>query len=706
MLVFIVTGAFWKLLTKQYTWLDHPDMANQVLPWLQFQATAWKRGEWFPLWDPHVWGGQPLVGQLQPGAAYPFNWILFLLPFRDGHIDPMWLHLYFIVDHVLAALFCYWLCRDLRRSRFASVLAGSIFALTGVVGALGWPQMLHGAIWIPLVLLFFFRSERGERPVANAALSGAFLGLSLLSGHHQIPTFTCLLLGILWLVRLRRALAPAATFGTCAFLVSALQILPAHEYGRHAVRFVGTRNGVYWGQSVPYQIHQDLEHSLFPSGLLGLVIPNAGSHDAFVGLAALALALLGFAACFRKPEVQRMGAIALGALVFALGGFSLFHGVAYLLVPMVEKARTPAMALVLAQLAIAILAAFGLDACRTRAWSRWWIPGLAVAGLLPWLALPVLTVVRAQTELEYERLAVFGLVALALAAILYGWRRRNVSRAAAMSFVLLLALFETGSVTGRNFQTRGRTGSFLRAPEQNRDIVEFLRREGASETRLEVDTDAVPYNIGDWDEFDQFQGYLGGLTSNLIPFGAENPATAVISPKLFALGFYLGKTPARPSQQEVFRGQSGVNVYRNPEAFPRLWTVHGSGPLDALRISNLRETVALAGELPALETCAAREDKVRWLQRRSGRLEVEAAMACTGMVVLSETYFPGWEAKVDGKPARIYEAYGVLRGVIAPGGVHRIAMEYRPKSVFIGGLLTALGLAGALAAVYSLRLAR
>ncbi|HUI81911.1 MAG TPA: hypothetical protein VLY24_28515 [Bryobacteraceae bacterium] len=32
LLLLIITGFFWKLLTKQYTWMDQPDMAYQVLP--------------------------------------------------------------------------------------------------------------------------------------------------------------------------------------------------------------------------------------------------------------------------------------------------------------------------------------------------------------------------------------------------------------------------------------------------------------------------------------------------------------------------------------------------------------------------------------------------------------------------------------------------------------------------------------------------
>src|SRR3979411_1655537 len=74
-ILFLITvGIFWKLtLSSQYTWFDEPDLVNQVLPWYQFEATEWHRGA-FPLWDPHYWGGQSLIGQGQPGAAYPFNW--------------------------------------------------------------------------------------------------------------------------------------------------------------------------------------------------------------------------------------------------------------------------------------------------------------------------------------------------------------------------------------------------------------------------------------------------------------------------------------------------------------------------------------------------------------------------------------------------------------------------------------------------------
>lgn len=154
LLALICTCFFWKLvLTNQYSWLESTDLSYQVLPWFQFQATEWHAGR-FPLWDPHLWNGQSLVGQAQPGVLYPLNWILFLLPLQNGYIQLGFLNWYFVVIHWMGAVFCYWLCRDLDRSRIASLFAGCLFAFSGYLGHIDWPQMLNGAVWTPLIFLF------------------------------------------------------------------------------------------------------------------------------------------------------------------------------------------------------------------------------------------------------------------------------------------------------------------------------------------------------------------------------------------------------------------------------------------------------------------------------------------------------------------------------------------------------------------------
>ena len=198
-LLLIIVAFYWKLtFTYQYDWMWGSDIGQQVFPWFEEEARQLQHGQ-LPLWDPHSWLGQPLLGQAQPGAAYPLNWLLWFVPRQHGHIRMWALQWYYIAIHYMAALFCYLLCRDLGRSRAASLVAGLAFSLAGYVGWTDWPQMVNGAVWTPLVFMFLLRATRGVHPQASAALCGLFLGMTWLSGHHQVPIFLTLACIGVWL---------------------------------------------------------------------------------------------------------------------------------------------------------------------------------------------------------------------------------------------------------------------------------------------------------------------------------------------------------------------------------------------------------------------------------------------------------------------------------------------------------------------------
>ena len=182
----MVIAFFWKLVfTRQFDWVWGPDLAEQVLPWLDFQAREFHSGR-FPFWDPSFWCGQPMLGQAQPGTAFPLNWLLFALPLdATGHLARASLQWYFVAIHVLAALFAFALVRDLKRSRMAAIAAGLFFSLGGYIGHTDWPQMLNGAMWAPLVFLHVFRIANGDpRPYSSAIWAGVFQGAAWLSGHR------------------------------------------------------------------------------------------------------------------------------------------------------------------------------------------------------------------------------------------------------------------------------------------------------------------------------------------------------------------------------------------------------------------------------------------------------------------------------------------------------------------------------------------
>src|SRR5439155_1230475 len=102
--------------------------------------------------------------------------------------------------------------------------------------------------------------------------------------------------------------------------------------------------------------------AFYPESILGIVIPGMFRHtDPFAGLVALTLALLAIAGNWGDRMTRLFAGIALGGLLFSLGHNSVFHGVLYSLVPMVEKARSPSMAIFIFHFGLCVLIAYGID---------------------------------------------------------------------------------------------------------------------------------------------------------------------------------------------------------------------------------------------------------------------------------------------------------------------------------------------------------
>lgn len=714
-LLAICIGFYWKLvLTGQFTWLESPDMANQVLPWFQYQAGEWHKGR-FPLWDPHLWAGQSLIGQAQPGTVYPLNWILFLMPLKEGWIRQSFMHWYFVVIHWMGAVFCYWLCRDLRRSRGASILAGAVFGLGGYLGTTDWPAMLNGAVWAPLVFLFLLRALRGERPLASAAAAGALLGVSWLGGHHQVPIFVTIATGAVWLYFILRGGRPdwrlvrlAAVFAVFLALTGALQTLPAYEYGRLAKRWVSAQEPVGWKNPVPYTVHSD--YSLYPISVLGMIFPGIYRHAApFVGVTALAAALLGLGLCWKQSAVRLFSTLAAGGLLVSLGKNSVLHGVLYGVVPLFEKARNPSMAIFIFHLGLVVLIAYGIDAClseRTSQHLRRAMMFLVSLGVFVFAMLVVL--VHMGKWPGDDRAAVTALAALLAGLLLWGIRAGHLTHRAAVACAVLLVLVELGNNSGYYYPHREEKSRtiYLKKMREHADIAEFLRREPFP-LRIEVPAKEIPYNFGDWYGIDVMGGYLASLSENLLRLPYHHPRGRY----LFAVNYTVNRDGPGAGQTQVFESASGLRVHKNVDAWPRAWAVREVRSLrqesEIAQVLNdesfdLRRRAFVLGPAPELESCAG-EDQVQVLSREPNRVVMEARMGCRGLVVLADNYFPGWRATVDGRRAKVYEAYTVIRGIVVERGVHRIEMVYRPLSATLGGLLSALGLLGAAALAWRSR---
>ena len=72
---------------------------------------------------------------------------------------------------------------------------------------------------------------------------------------------------------------------------------------------------------------------------------------------------------------------------------------------------------------------------------------------------------------------------------------------------------------------------------------------------------------------------------------------------------------------------------------------------------------------------------------------LEARLDSTGLVILADVYYPGWELTIDGKPAPIYRVNGLMRGAVVPSGPHRLVYTYAPQSFRVGRIVSIAGVA-------------
>ena len=702
LLVVFTVLFFWRLaLSDQFTFLDSPDLTYQVLPWYQVQARSWHNGE-FPLWDPYQWVGQSLIGQMQPGAAFPLNWPLFLAPLDAGYINLRYIHWHFVLMHLLAGLFMYALARELGRSRYASLAAALAFACSGYVGTTVWPQMLNGAIWIPLVFLLFHRLVKAEATPARwtyAVCCGATVGMSLLSGHHQTPIFMVFALTGLFLyffIQRRRQSAREAgrllgffvVVGLFAATVGALQLIPAVEYAQNAYRWVGAPEPVTLGDTVPYWTQHD--QRLHPFSLVGTVIPHVYLRaNTFVGFFCLSMAVLAVALAWSDRWVRVYSFLGLGALVYGFGPFSMLHGWLYALVPFADKARSPSHAVFVFQFALFLLAAHGIDRFfaqprqgdGTGRWLRYIQYTLIAFGAVVWASIMHLAVQGKLTAEPGDQFILAAVVAFVLAAVIQGHRKQKLSQTATRLVLVFLMLFEMGSTRWFDvvhFSDPNRTTVLPKLTEL-RGAMNFLK-EQPRQFRFEIKSDEKLPNLGAWEGLEASDGYLASVSRNVYDFMAQDWARG----RLLANTVYtVSKERVRDLQVEVYSDPSGWKVFRNPDAYPRAWTEH--------EVENISMPAGMAGSLPDTGECEGREP-VESVKNTPHEIVAMVSMQCSGFVIFADPYYPGWQAYLDGKRVPIYPAYGALRAIAVGAGRHRMEFVYRPRSVYVGAVLTALGL--------------
>ena len=92
-------------------------------------------------------------------------------------------------------------------------------------------------------------------------------------------------------------------------------------------------------------------------------------------------------------------------------------------------------------------------------------------------------------------------------------------------------------------------------------------------------------------------------------------------------------------------------------------------------------------------------DTVRVAHYAPEQVEIDVTAGTPGFLILSDAWYPGWEASVDGELVPIHRADILFRAVALDAGRHKVVFSFRPASLTIGAGVSLAGLLGLLIGV-------
>jgi hypothetical protein len=164
-----------------------------------------------------------------------------------------------------------------------------------------------------------------------------------------------------------------------------------------------------------------------------------------------------------------------------------------------------------------------------------------------------------------------------------------------------------------------------------------------------------------------------------------------------------------PGLEQVWSGY-GLRLFRVPGSLPRYFTASASvaagsddealqllvrPDFDVTRTVVLDEGPRGAPAGPAGESGAS--GTVRVLEERPTRIRLQVERQTSGWLVGLQTYYPGWKARVNGRPGRLLRANVAFSAVPVDAGVSDVVLEYDPPSVKMGLSISAAAASGTIA---------
>ena len=691
------------------------DIAYRHWPDLTYYARVLREEHTIALWDNAVAGGRPLAGD--PGVLwlYPFNLMFLILP---PALAFNWLALLHIwIGGGGNYLF---LRRGLRLSRGPALLGSIAYMLSPKIishMAGGHVGLACGAAWIPWALWGTHQATQGDGK--GTLLAGLALALQLPT-HVQIPFFTACLMVVyaLWrlanawpLVRWKRNLASVAGIVPCFVVLSAAILFPLLGLLPYASRRSLSLQDAAW-------------YSLPPSLLLTFLVPTEFQFPEWVVYPGAVPLVLAFVSFFgqRRREAFFWGGVVLFSLLYAIGPATPLFPLSQRL-PGFAQLRVPPRIWFIGGFSMTVLTALGAEEAvntvtRHRMW-RWrrWIRRLALSIYGSEAAVAIVLLVLQAAQWRILATLIVSLTTIGLLVINY---RERLAMRSLQAGLLILSLVELVP-TARLYAMGIPTSEIL----AETPALDFLRRQpglwrvysshgelpyaSAAAEGIEAAEGLLALQMGHYVALIKqasgclLEGYGTGvppcLTAEVDPAAYQHaqPQPALLG--LLNVRYVLTSLTYDDPDLKLVAEFEQERIYENERWLPRAFVVFQASALpdQAAVLRTLPKVdpgrTALLAESPLDLPEEPRPPVPAEVTKRSANsMDVQVQTQQPGLLVVSRTWMPGWQAWVDGQPTPVYRVDYALQGVPLPAGEHKVRLRYQPVEWRIGWPLSLGGL--------------
>lgn len=737
----LVAVLVWSAAVLAYFWdavafrgaLFYFDITEINYPYRDFLAQEMRLGR-FSRWFPGLYCGLPLFSESQAGYLHPLKYLLYpwMATWKALNLDT-------VISVWLTGLGTYgWLRRHAGPK--GALTGAAVFGMSGFV----WAHLIHTSMNNALTSVPFavwaLEWAWQSRRLTGVVLGAFALAFQVFAGHLQDTLLTAGLLAFYgtsravtessWPSR-RSALARTVTLIALGVGLSAVQWVPSKELLDRSPR----AGGLSWDDLTYGSWHPELLPSLIVREAYGTRARDTDWMDgfypyhemnAYLGLTAIALAVIG-AAAYRDRWVAFWVLVTGLGVLLMLGRYTILMDYANR-VPVIGSSRIPVRFHLWVSLAVAALAAVGVDRLGQGGVIR--LRGaFALVGLLVVASIPILVYVYMPAIAKPERWNQPYHLAR------YQWLSRELVVATVRTLAVTAAGFTAIIVAALGKSERARSAATAAIPVVV--IADLLGAHWFDVPTIDPAYWTVPplsaKSLKSDPTFTRLFGIAErsagepGYASEPVDFMAVRDTLDWSLPPVWGLASSSGVTPIIPRRMleytdhvkvgsgrfeieavsQVVTGRLGAKglgtgesvgsarILRVRNAQPRARLVgrplYVSGETDAVAAidrlgKQVRERLVVEDPERPLSEGTSVSGTAKIVVDEPEHVEVETGSQGPAYLVLADTFDPGWSATVDGRTVPIRPAWLTFRAVYLSAGRHRVAFTYRPA-----GFATGLG---------------